>query len=266
MTSDTISILHFTDTHLCADAELRLYGINTYNTFQDTVRRAIAECGVPDFVLVTGDISQDGSPDSYNHFLSIVSGLAVPVYYLPGNHDSPPVMLQQLSGSGLVRGERAFFRQAWQFILLNSCVEDCVEGCLNEHELAMLDERLELYPKHNTLVCLHHNPVTLDSPVFTEIGLNNSEDLFAVLDDYPQVKGILWGHVHQEYASEHDGVKLLATPSTCFQFPPKMSRFALDPLPPGYRSIKLHLDGTIESTVYRLDSLPEGFALPAGAE
>ncbi|MGA1383685.1 MAG: 3',5'-cyclic-AMP phosphodiesterase, partial [Steroidobacteraceae bacterium] len=44
-------------------------------------------------------------------------------------------------------------------------------------------------------------------------------------------------------------LKLMATPSTCVQFRPRVADFEIDERPPGYRVLTLHADGRIETTV-----------------
>ena len=62
-------------------------------------------------------------------------------------------------------------------------------------------------------------------------------------------RGILWGHVHQAFDEERDGLRLMGTPSTCFQFSPGLAGFAIDKRPPGYRWLELHADGQIDTRI-----------------
>jgi Icc protein len=55
---------------------------------------------------------------------------------------------------------------------------------------------------------------------------------------------LVFGHVHQPYDAEHDGIRVVGTPSTCSQFKPGSDDFALDNRPPAYRRITLHADGS----------------------
>ncbi|MNP44810.1 3',5'-cyclic adenosine monophosphate phosphodiesterase CpdA [compost metagenome] len=82
--------------------------------------------------------------------------------------------------------------------------------------------------------------------------LKNADDLFAVLARHPQQKTILFGHVHQEFDEVHQGVRLIASPSTCIQFKPLSDGFSLDESGPGWRYLTLHPDGRIASQVWRL--------------
>jgi len=48
----------------------------------------------------------------------------------------------------------------------------------------------------------------------------------------------------------------MASPSTCVQFLPKSTAFAVDHAAPGYRWLSLFEDGRIETGVERLDEIP----------
>jgi Icc protein len=82
-----------------------------------------------------------------------------------------------------------------------------------------------------------------------QVGLENADEFFAVLDRHRNVRAVLWGHVHQVHDTERNGVKLFSTPSTCAQFLPLSNSFAIDHRPPGYRWLDLNADGTITTEV-----------------
>jgi Icc protein len=58
--------------------------------------------------------------------------------------------------------------------------------------------------------------------------------------------------VHQNFDSERRGVRLLASPSTCIQFQPQSTEFAVDDAAPGYRWLNLYDSGRIDTGVARL--------------
>ncbi|NDD74258.1 MAG: phosphodiesterase, partial [Gammaproteobacteria bacterium] len=105
-------------------------------------------------------------------------------------------------------------------------------------------------PQH-ALVVLHHHPVPMQSAWLDTIGLDNAAEFFAVLERRrARVRGVLWGHVHQEFDAERKGIRLLGTPSTCVQFAPQCDEFALDTRPPAFRTLTLHENGRIDSRVH----------------
>jgi Icc protein len=81
------------------------------------------------------------------------------------------------------------------------------------------------------------------------IGLANADEFWRVIDAHRHVRGIAWGHVHQSFDGERNGVQLFATPSTGAQFKPHSDRYAVDTRPPAYRVFDLHADGGIHSEV-----------------
>jgi Icc protein len=73
------------------------------------------------------------------------------------------------------------------------------------------------------------------------------------LDRYHHVKAVLWGHIHQEFNAERNGVRLMASPSTCVQFMPEAGEYRRDGRAAGYRYLKLHASGEIETYTLRLN-------------
>jgi Icc protein len=85
------------------------------------------------------------------------------------------------------------------------------------------------------------------------IGLQNREALFAILDRHPQVKLVVFGHIHQAFDRSRRGVRYLGAPSTCVQFSPNSDEFAIDAeAQPGFRLLTLYPDGNYETSVQRV--------------
>jgi Icc protein len=99
------------------------------------------------------------------------------------------------------------------------------------------------------LVVLHHQPIPVGSAWLDSIRLMNGPEMLEVVSRHRNVRGILWGHVHQAFDGMHAGVAMMSTPSTCFQFVPGRDDFALDDRPPGYRWLHLYPDGRIDTRV-----------------
>ena len=91
--------------------------------------------------------------------------------------------------------------------------------------------------------------------------IENNQEFLATIRHYPQAKIITTGHIHQVMDVTVDGVRILGTPSTCFQFTPESNTFSLDTAAPGYRLIKLYADGRIESGITRLSEPLSGLQI-----
>jgi Icc protein len=73
------------------------------------------------------------------------------------------------------------------------------------------------------------------------------------------VRLVLWGHVHQEFAGERDGIALRATPSSCVQFAPASAGFRVDEQSPGLRWLDLAPDGSFGTQVARVQGVSFSF-------
>lgn len=258
----TLKVLQFTDTHFYKDGSGKLLGVDTSASFSEVYKLALANRGVPDFYLITGDLSQDETEESYNRLSVALSNAGAPCFFLPGNHDRRKEMTR-----GLIHEKshfdacRQIIRGNWQIVLLDSQIEGEVGGRLDKCELDFLKNCLEEHPDLHTLVCLHHHPVPMGAKWLDQIGVENGKEFLAFVDNYPSVKAILWGHVHQEFNGRHNQKLLMATPSTCVQFKAASDDFGVDAVPPGYRWLELDPDGTIRSGVVRTDKVAGGLEL-----
>lgn len=258
-----LRVLQITDTHLFGDTTGRLAGMETDASWLEVLEQALAEHWPADLILATGDIVHDRSEQAYRRFKERFEQLGVPTLVIPGNHDCPELLRQVMQG-GLVQAADHFLLGQWQFVMLDSTVPGTDGGHLKASELALLEQCLQAHPDHHALVCLHHHPVSMQCDWIDTIGVDNGEELFAIIDRFPQVRGVVWGHVHQDFSAERKGVQLFAAPSTCVQFKPRQVDFALDDLPPGFRWFELHSDGRIVSAVERAGARPRGVDLLSG--
>lgn len=244
-----LRILQITDTHLFADRHGSLHGVNMRNSLQSVLQRALQQ-PAPDLVLVTGDLVHDESAAGYRALFKLLKPLKAPLGVIAGNHDSldtlravmPPTA--RLGGVHLLGG--------WRVVLLNSQVPGKAHGHLDNAELYFLEAALAAATGDHVLVVLHHHPVPVGSTWLDRIALDNPEALFTLLKRFSNVRAVLCGHVHQEFDMQHNGLRILATPSTCVQFRPHSAEFATDDKSPGCRWMSLNADGSIETKIERL--------------
>ncbi len=253
-----LRVVQITDTHLFADPRQALLGCPTGSTLVAVV--AEVERYQPDVILLTGDLSQDETPASYEHLLACLRPLTCPIYWTGGNHDHREALTQVLTAGGL-RPEKSFAQGGWQFILLHSPVPGTVGGRLEEAELTWLREMLHRSTQP-TLLALHHPLFPVGSPWLDGSSLANPERLWQICDAHPQVKLVLCGHVHQERQWHRQGVTYFSCPSTCIQFVPQAQEFTLDTSYPGFRWLELDPQGTFRTGVTRV---PYGWVADAQA-
>ncbi len=259
--SQTIRIAQITDTHLYAAADGRLLGLDT-RTCLDRVMELARRRGEFDLLVATGDLAHDGSEAAYRAVRERLGVLGCPVYCLPGNHDEANAIRAHLNGDGF-HCTRSTPAGNWQMLFLDSSVPGQDGGHLNAEELDALEQALQAHPGRPALVWLHHQPLPMGSRWLDTMAVDNGEALFACIDRHPQVRAVVWGHVHQPFDRQRNGVRLLATPSTCLQFLPGSEDFAVEEVPPGYRWLELHPDGRLDTGVERLADMPGQLDLSA---
>lgn len=244
-------LIQITDSHLGPDSEEMLLGLNTDQSLIDVLQLIAAEQPIIDALVCTGDIASDPNSASYARFLDRVRGqISAPMGWLPGNHDSAQLMAN-LEHPHLPE-PRLMDLGSWQLVLLNSSVPGEIYGELEDSELAFLERTLKASPERPTMIALHHQPIPVGSEWIDQHLLRNADAFFAVIDQHSHVKAVTWGHVHQAFHHQRNGVQLYATPATCIQFKPDSQRFAVDDIMPGYRWFDLHPDGTLETGVSRV--------------
>ena len=247
----SVRLTHFTDPHLFGSERGELRGVATRPSLAATLAHAKRQDWPPDALLVTGDIVNDDA-DGYAPFRTMFEPLGLPVLCVPGNHDVPAAMRLELARAPFVL-DGPVDLGLWRIVLLDSCLPGQAGGRLSAASLAALEAALAASPARHALVCLHHHPLPMASRWLDRVGLENAEAFLAAIDRHPNVRGVLWGHVHQSHDSLRRDVRMLATPSTCAQFLPRSDQFAVDRRPPGYRTLELKADGSIVTEVLWLE-------------
>lgn len=249
---DYVELLQFTDMHIFADAQERFDNIDTKASLHAVFDLARKNNWTVDAILATGDLVHDPRTIAYERLLEIFTSIEKPIFCLPGNHDSP-TLIHQLLNSGNVHTSKSIEIGQWLIIMLDSFLLNTHAGQLQQEELDLLDKLLRENLDKYLLICLHHPPVEIGSAWMDSMRLNNAQEFFAILDKYNHIKAVIWGHVHQEFKTERNGVHLMATPSTCVQFIPGSNEYCADDLTAGYRYLKLYNTGVIETNTRRLN-------------
>ncbi|BBA33527.1 3',5'-cyclic adenosine monophosphate phosphodiesterase CpdA [Methylocaldum marinum] len=250
-------VLHISDFHFLEEPGQTLLGVETEMSFAAVLERATQAPWRPDLALLTGDLVQDPCVSSYERLKRRLGALDVPCYCLPGNHDDSRLM-EELLPTETIRIQPQITLNQWQIICLDSTIRDKPGGRLSDKQLRLLETALASSPNRYTLIALHHHPISSGSSWMDTMVLENADAFFAIVQKFPRARAVVFGHVHQAMDEMRGPLRLLAAPSTCFQFKPRSPDFAVDRLPPGYRWIELYSDGTLDTGVERLAEIPAG--------
>ncbi|MGB8703350.1 MAG: 3',5'-cyclic-AMP phosphodiesterase [Thermosynechococcaceae cyanobacterium] len=250
--SPPLLVAQITDLHLFADERRDLLGWNTWESLAVVVQQVMAQPVSPDLLLLTGDLAQDETEGAYLKVLKCFEPLGIPTYWLPGNHDHVQTMERVLNQPPIYI-DKSIDQGGWRLLLLNTNVPGQVYGALSAETLDWLATQLaQTPPTQPTAIAMHHPPFLVGSPWLDKSGLQNTSAFLEVIDRFPQVQLVLFGHVHQEFKYVRQDVMYLSTPSTCIQFRPKSVNFALDDALPGFRLLWLYPDGQYKTLVHRV--------------
>ena len=250
---ETVRVLHLTDPHLFAELDGELRGTVTADSLQRVLDHYNAGEWRAERVFVTGDLIQDDSAGAYGRFQELLLPLNLRIHCVPGNHDVRHLMKPVCARPPFSYCAREELRN-WLLIGLDSCVTDTAGGELSAAELERLDDAVAASRAAHVAVFLHHPPVPMGSKWLDTVGLRNGDELLRRMHKLNKVRLVAFGHVHQDYDKDHDGIRIVATPSTCRQFKPGSDDFAVDDKPPAYRRLMLQADGTVKSELQWVDN------------
>lgn len=247
-----MKIVQISDCHLFSDYDKTAYQqINPYLSLAK-VLTTVRELQ-PDLVVASGDISSDKSQQSYLHFRTLweLQKLDCELIVLPGNHDDEAIMKRHFSAQQFpsLPSTRTF--KTWQIHFLNSKLAQGNKGQVSTNDLKKLQLKLTAQPNANHLIAVHHHPIDCNGWMDKHEWINRHE-FMALIADNPQVKGVIYGHIH--HASEHQvgHCRLMSTPSTCWQWA-NQAEFALSDESPGFRVLELGENGAFHSQVIRIE-------------
>ncbi len=245
-------IAQISDCHLSADPQQDYRGVNPHQNLQALVPAVKAM--KPDLIMATGDLSEDGSIESYLLLKAYMAQIGTPVMALPGNHDEPQLLDQIFPGSP-VDTIAVSETNAWQIVRLNSCLPGKPEGFITDRALADLEQLLAFREQKHTLLAVHHQPILIGNPWIDKYPLINPQNLLQLIDRFSQVKAVIWGHVHHVFEAQRNGTVMLGGPSSAVNSLPDVARFTADDSGPACRWLELKDDGTIETGIIKPETL-----------
>ncbi|MGN6255671.1 MAG: phosphodiesterase [Solirubrobacterales bacterium] len=177
-----------------------------------------------DAVLVSGDLSDDGSAASYRVVCSLLDRFECPVHVLPGNHDDRARLREafDLPGSGADPVNYGVDVGELRLLALDSNVPGRDPGRFGPRDLAWLDEELGKERERPALLAVHHTPLATGLPGWDAINLAvaEREALAEVVARHPQLRAIVGGHLHRIAGASLAGRPVLSAPSTYLQARP----------------------------------------------
>lgn len=221
-------LLQLTDLHMVAPGTLVSGVLDTPALLADAIDRLLARLdafGPLDAVLVTGDISDDGSAASYAAARALLERIGLPLLAVPGNHDRREAFRKAFADlpttpqSGPI--DWVADVAGTRIVGLDTLVEGQGGGRLAAESLERLSDALATSDGRPAVLALHHPPLRTGIRFMDAIGLANATELAERIAHYNGSLRIVAGHVHGVFHGRLGGHPVATAPSVC-------SAFALD--------------------------------------
>ena len=227
-------LIQLSDLHLVSPGKLTSKVLDTNAILEETINEILSKkdyFGQIDGLVVTGDISDDGSMESYLSAYQKLSKLNVPILVIPGNHDLRDPMREVFHENVQFSKNSSQFDWVFKFdetliIGLDTLVEGENFGFLEEKSLDFLSHQLSNNSGSDLVLLIHHPPIKTGIYFMDKIGLTNTSDLSECLKATNRPIKILCGHVHGVYHGLLGIHPVVSAPSICSAFEFNRKEFA----------------------------------------
>lgn len=217
-----VLIAQITDCHVVSPGELVADRVDSAPALARAVRQIAELPVVPDLVVATGDLVNDGLAAQYDRFEELVAALPAPLVPVPGNHDDR-TELRARFGSLLPGGaaddpiDHVIDLDDVRLVFLDTQVPGAVGGAVTTDQLAWLDGVLRAAPERPTIVFQHHPPFPTGIGFMDRDAFAGVAEYEAVLAAHSQVELISCGHLHRTIVRRFAHTVACTWPSTCAQ-------------------------------------------------
>ena len=186
-----------------------------------------------DAIVISGDLSNDGSRWTYEYIDKTFEEVGIPTYCCPGNHDNLEEFYHGYKPS-FVKICHKFELCGWNFIMLNSAVEGMSRGYFNPQ---LLSKQISDCSGPIVIV-LHHPPLEQEGWLNRKL-LENRNEFNDIIHHAGNIKLVLFGHAHYHAIKTIRGVVYSSAPSIGFAFNPNLHKFEIADGEEGFNIIHL---------------------------
>jgi Icc protein len=259
-TAHLLRFVHISDTHINPDLfynrdYARYTPLPGAQALVDAINALPFE---PDFVLHTGDIAYDPVPEAYQTVRAVLSRLRAPVYYLAGNHDDSRSIQSVLMDRHFSELQPYLYYDfdvnGVQVVCLDSNgphIPENPSGSVTSGQMQWLEAICNARDRRPLVVAVHHNVIPVGVPWLDDwMRMENGEDFHRLMRKaVKRLRGVFFGHIHQQLTTMRDGVLYVASASSWCHFNGYPIPEALRPTPdfntpPGFSVVTVTADQT----------------------
>ncbi len=182
---------------------------------RSVVDRLLAQPNPIDLLLLTGDLTDKGDPQSFERLVEALAPCPFPVQPLVGNHDLREPLLDAFPQCPQEDGfvHYAIEREGLLILCLDTVETGLHGGAFCSRRAAWLRNQLNAHPDMPTVIFMHHPPVVsgIDwmDPSPDDEWIANFAGAVA---GHENVIGIRCGHLHRPIHADFHGIPISVTP------------------------------------------------------
>ena len=217
-------VAQISDLHVAAGRGLAFNVADGALLLEKTVAHLAALPQKPDCVVVSGDISVNGQTGGYELAAAALGTLAMPVYTIPGNHDSRENFMAGLArfcpADTAVAPYLCYTVEEYplRLVFFDGTRPGSHSGHFDAPVAAWLEATLAAQPERPTLVFTRHPPFATALGVMDE-PYENAGELGRILQKFSNVR-LCCGHLHRYMFTVWHGVAALTAPPVCMHIVP----------------------------------------------
>ncbi|MCF8392226.1 MAG: metallophosphoesterase [Bacteroidales bacterium] len=223
-------------------------GMGGYEHDTATLKQAVRQINEldVDFAIFCGDLVNHANDSSYADFKRIITGLSIPYYYVPGNHDVgmiPNDTTLAFYRSKMGEDYFSFYHKGVAFIFTNSQLWKADIGEESRKHDTWFVETIESVKSDERAIVSGHFPIYLkeldEMESYSNFPPEKRMDLLELMRK-KNVVAYLSGHKHEVIINDYHGIQLVSGESTSKNF---------DKRPMGFRKWDVNADTLIHSFI-----------------
>jgi 3',5'-cyclic AMP phosphodiesterase CpdA len=220
-------IAQISDLHLKPEGALA-YGVaDTATRLQRTVEHINTLNPMPDIVLITGDLVDEGARGSYLYVRQLLTSLKPPFLIVPGNHDHKEELCRTFPEHTYLRenvpenseSSPCFAYETFplRLIGLDTVTQGEYAGGLSPERLQWLEDTLCQRTDMPTIIFMHHPPFASGIGSMDTSPFRGREEFANIIQHHSQVERILCGHLHRPAFRRFAGTIVTTCPAIGMQ-------------------------------------------------
>lgn len=219
------TLIQLSDTHILPAGKLQHGTVDTFTNLEAALATVAASRAAVSALLLTGDLTDDGSPAAYRRLHEVVEPaadkLGARVIYVMGNHDERTAFRTELLPDAAATGpiDAVHWMDGLRIVVLDTTTPGRHDGRLRPGQLDWLRAELERPAPLGTVLALHHPPLPSAVPPVHLLRMYDADRLGEVVAG-TDVRIIFSGHNHSTGCGALAGIPVWVSPACANQIDP----------------------------------------------